>query len=163
MVSSVPLFPLPLPPFAICCHHPINYIIHQPFVIFLLFLVLAKPLKKLRIDLHFHAPTHSCGVPLFANKPLANCKQCSTPTSLSINPRLIGSLIDETGTIAAGKLIWHPAAWAQLLGRKGEELASSSTTVLKYLEHRLLFLRVSVFFGWSEDVGRLCVFRVGIC
>lgn len=71
-------------------------------------------------------------------------------------------LIDETGNIGCGKLIWAPAAWEELLGRTAEEFGECNTTVLKYLEHRLLFLRYNLFVGWSEEVGKLTVCRVGI-
>lgn len=71
--------------------------------------------------------------------------------------------MDETGVIAPGKLIWSPAAWEQLLGRTADELAGSSTELLRYLEKRLSFLRVTLVFGWAgDDVtgGRLVVLGV---
>ena len=71
-------------------------------------------------------------------------------------------MIDETGAITSGKLIWSDEAWEQLLGRTAQELAGSSLTLLKYMEARLLFLKLAVMFGWSEDVGKLCVLRVTI-
>ncbi len=58
--------------------------------------------------------------------------------------------------------MWSDDAWEQLLGRNAEELADSSLTLLKYLENRLLFLKLAVMFGWSEDVGKLCILRVTI-
>ena len=76
----------------------------------------------------------------------------------------VGPLIDETGTMATGKLTFSPVAWEQLLGRTVEELINSSVEVLKYLEHRLLFLRVTLLVGWtaeeSDGIGRLCVLSV---
>ena len=81
---------------------------------------------------------------------------------LRVNPRLVGTLIDETGSIAPGKLVWSPDAWEQLLGRTVEELVAASAQVLGYLEHRLLFLRVTLMFGWSEEVGKLAVLGVGM-
>lgn len=81
---------------------------------------------------------------------------------LRINPRLVGLLIDETGAITSGKLVWSDDAWEQLLGRNAEGLAGASLTLLKYLENRLLFLKLAVMFGWSEDVGKLCILRVTI-
>jgi hypothetical protein len=72
--------------------------------------------------------------------------------------------MDETGAITNGKLIWSDEAWEQLLGRDAEGLAaaSSSTQLLRYLENRLLFLRLALLFGWSGDVGKIVVLRVGI-
>ena len=135
---------------------------------------------------HLHDPNslHSCGVPLFANATSTKCKQCEKGVPLSINPRIvspppalsfhipplvplilltqIGPLTDETGNIATGKLIWSPEAWEQLLGRTASEFVSASTDVLKYLEHRMLFMRVTVMFGWSEEVGKLCICGVSM-
>lgn len=71
--------------------------------------------------------------------------------------------MDETASIGSGKLIWHSHALEQFLGRSPCELAAASSTVLKYLEHRLLFLKVTLMFGWSADVGRLVVFEVVVC
>ena len=69
-------------------------------------------------------------------------------------------MIDETGSIACGKLVWSAEAWERLLGRTSEELVKSSPQLLKYLEHRLVYLRVTLLFGWSEEVGKLAVCQV---
>ena len=106
--------------------------------------------------------TECCGVPLFANTATAKCKQCEKDQDLRINPRLVGLLIDESGGITSGKLIWSGNAWWQLLGRTKEELAESTAEVLKYLDCRLLFLKVVIIFGWSPEVGKLVVLRLGI-
>ena len=73
-------------------------------------------------------------------------------------------LVDETGAITSGKIIWSDDAWEQLLGRNADELASATAEVklLKYLENRLLFLKLAVMFGWSEEVGKLAILRVQI-
>ncbi len=74
----------------------------------------------------------------------------------------MGLLVDESGGVTSGKLIWSEDAWWQLLGRTKEELAGSSAELLKYLESRLLFLKVIVMFGWATEVGKLVVLRLGI-
>lgn len=74
----------------------------------------------------------------------------------------MGLVVDETGAVKSGNLIWADEAWEQLLGRNAADLAGSSLDLLKYLENRLLFLKLAVMFGWSEDVGKLCVLRVTI-
>jgi hypothetical protein len=102
----------------------------------------------------------SCGIPIYANAITTTCKQCSNCVPLRINPRLVGALIDESGAVACGGLVWSDAAWEQLLGRTAEELTQASKEVLGYLEHRLLFLRVTLLFGWSEELGKLCVCKV---
>ena len=76
----------------------------------------------------------------------------------------VGLLVDETGAITSGKLIWSDEAWEQLLGRNAEELAAATGNVqlLKYLENRLLFLKLAVMFGWSGEVGKIVVLRITI-
>ena len=79
----------------------------------------------------------------------------------------VGLLIDETGGITCGKLIWSDEAWEQLLGRNAAGLVEASCSpnreeLLKYLEHRLLFLKLAVLFGWSEAVSKLVILKVGI-
>ena len=76
----------------------------------------------------------------------------------------MGLLLDESGALNPSKLIWSPTAWTQLLGRSAEDLAKAAENVvlIKYLENRLLFLRIAVLFGWSDQVGRLCVLGVTI-
>ncbi|KAF2104784.1 hypothetical protein NA57DRAFT_29494 [Rhizodiscina lignyota] len=106
-----------------------------------------------------------CGVPLFANLVSTKCKQCEKQVALRINPRLLGPLIDETGTTTGGKLIVSTRAWEQLLGRTTSELVATSTEELRTIEQRLLFLRVNLVFGWAAEeaegnVGRLCIWEV---
>ncbi|KAF2190203.1 hypothetical protein K469DRAFT_25482 [Zopfia rhizophila CBS 207.26] len=95
--------------------------------------------------------TECCGIPLYANSVIAKCKQCEKPIPLRINPRILGPIIDETGQINTGKLIFSATAWEQLLGRAPEQLVETDIEVLKYLEQRLLFLRVSLGFGWCLE------------
>lgn len=64
--------------------------------------------------------------------------------------------------ISSGKLILSEAAWEQLLGRTAEQLVQSDVEILRYLEHRLVFLRITMGFALSLDdgVGRLAIWRV---
>ncbi|KAL5412027.1 hypothetical protein PMIN03_004500 [Paraphaeosphaeria minitans] len=104
-----------------------------------------------------------CGKPIFASKVKARCRQCDQECTLRINPRILGDVIDETGTISTGKLIFSDAAWEQLLGRTAEQLVTASLDVMKYLEQRLLFLRLTLGFGihlGSEELGRLVIWCV---
>ncbi|KAK7178757.1 uncharacterized protein CC84DRAFT_1261574 [Paraphaeosphaeria sporulosa] len=106
-----------------------------------------------------------CGKPIFASKVKARCRQCDRECTLRINPRILGDVIDETGTISTGKLIFSDTAWEQLLGRTAEQLVTASLDVIKYLEQRLLFLRLTLGFGiylGSEEIGRLVVWCVKI-
>jgi hypothetical protein len=84
---------------------------------------------------------------------------------LKLNNLQIGALIDETGCTGPGKLILSPKAWEQLLGRSPKELVALNVDTLKYLEQRLLFLRVTMLFGWTAEdtdagIGRLCIGEV---
>ncbi|KAK3988309.1 hypothetical protein QBC44DRAFT_382419 [Cladorrhinum sp. PSN332] len=170
----------------------------------------------------YECPTKSCGLTVYANKPNAVCKNCQAAHhSLVLNSRIIGPLADETGCVAAGKLIWSDRAWTELFfgscpapaenaeaesqttkikmensqnryeidyfeneeddpfnGIDDEDhSASSSTTLaakyqawleltdleypaLKEVEEQLLYSRVTLTFGWSPAVGRLCVLGV---
>lgn len=95
--------------------------------------------------------TEHCGIPIFANSPTATCKQCELQVALRINPRILGPLLDETGQVSSGKLLFSDAAWEQLLGRSAEQLTGSNLEVMRMLEHRLLFIRVSLGFAWCLD------------
>jgi hypothetical protein len=97
--------------------------------------------------------TECCGIPIFANSVTAMCKQCEKHVPLRINPRILGPVLDETGQVSSGKLVFSTAAWEQLLGRTAEQLVGSDLEVLKALEHRLFFIRVSLGFGWCLEAS----------
>ncbi|KAI9643763.1 hypothetical protein NHQ30_007112 [Ciborinia camelliae] len=65
--------------------------------------------------------TECCGIPIYTNTPQTPCPHCTKPLSLTLNPKIIGTLIDETGCLSAGKLVWSEKAWAELLGRSVRE------------------------------------------
>lgn len=84
---------------------------------------------------------------------------------LRLNPKVVGIMLDETGSIGPGKITWSSKAWTELFGRSEQQLADMSIDGLKYLERRMSGLRVSLIFGWagvkSRDTGgRLCVLGV---
>ncbi|KAK0616078.1 hypothetical protein B0T17DRAFT_592697 [Bombardia bombarda] len=140
-----------------------------------------------------------CGVPLYANKPHATCKNCGSECDLFLNPRIIGLMMDETGCIETGKLIWSERAWTELffgtdnvnsstepssVNTTSDETKNSTTvqgepnqhdhvddkfwkkfTDLEYhslreVEEQMQFQRVTLTFGWSSEVGRLCILGV---
>jgi hypothetical protein len=74
----------------------------------------------------------------------------------------LGPVLDETGQIGSGKLILSDKAWEDLLGRTSEQLIKTSVDVLRYLEQRLLFLRVTMGFAMvlDEGIGRLAIWCV---
>lgn len=101
--------------------------------------------------------TECCGIPIFDNKTSAQCKQCQKTVPLRINPKVIGPVIDETGQVASGKLVFSDNAWQQLLGRTPDQLLQDSVKTLEYLEHRMLFLHITLGFGWClEGSEPLC-------
>lgn len=74
-------------------------------------------------------------------------------------------MIDETGSTSTGKVLLSIKAWERLLGRSVEDLTKASLEVLKYLECRLLFLRLTLLFAWKADedeggFGRLWIWDV---
>ena len=56
----------------------------------------------------------SCGIPLYANKAEGTCKHCESSLQMGLNPKVIGPLVDESGTIETGKLVWSDQALNQL-------------------------------------------------
>ncbi|KAI1646233.1 uncharacterized protein F4817DRAFT_340898 [Daldinia loculata] len=120
-----------------------------------------------------------CGMPVYANKPVAICKNCDTRRDLAVNPRIIGSMIDESGMITASKLVWHDDAWSQLffggtsnelqigddsetnlVEQSWEDLTIFDTAALRDIEEQLLYARVTLTFGWSSQLERLCIMGV---
>lgn len=68
-------------------------------------------------------------------------------------------LVDETGCIEAGKLVFSDDAWKQLLGGEVNDVIKSGADV-KSLERQLLFKRIVIMFYWSEEVGKIAVVEV---
>ncbi|SMQ45768.1 unnamed protein product [Zymoseptoria tritici ST99CH_3D7] len=105
-----------------------------------------------------------CSIPIHVNAMSATCKGCEKEVDLRLSPRIMGQVIDETATIAGGKLLFSDGAWRDLLGRGPEDLLKLSNEEIKYLSDRLLFSRVTLSFGWTGDEskagGRICIFGV---
>ncbi|OBT45705.1 hypothetical protein VE00_03908 [Pseudogymnoascus sp. WSF 3629] len=110
-----------------------------------------------------------CGIPIYSLEPTAPCLTCSAIQNLSINPAIIGSLLDETGALEAEKLQWTPKAWKELLGEAGalgilgrKKGAGDTTEIngVRELQERITGLRFSFLMGWAGEVGRLCVLGV---
>ncbi|KAK8170605.1 hypothetical protein BC567DRAFT_264749 [Phyllosticta citribraziliensis] len=72
---------------------------------------------------------------------------------LRLNPRAIGTIHDETGSMTSGKLIWYEEAWAQLFGLCARELATLDRETLRALEARCAWVRVSLFVGLCGEEG----------
>lgn len=100
-------------------------------------------------------------MPLFSNSPHLVCTHCLSALCARPNPRLIGTLIDESGAVSGGKLLWTDEAWEQLLGRKVGEMGHLGGEGWREVEQRLLFLRVWLLVGWWSEGARLVVLRVG--
>ncbi|KAK6841560.1 Nucleic acid-binding protein [Apiospora arundinis] len=138
------------------------------------------------IDLWRDAKTYCnecCGIPLYANIPFAVCKDCGVQIELLPNPKIIGDLVDESGTMKGSKLVWHGVAWNQLLyensanqdkvnpfedDSNAERLAEHSERNIKALDKndlqilkdQLLYSRVTLTFGWAEALEKLCILWV---
>lgn len=74
----------------------------------------------------------------------------------------LGPVLDETGQVGSGKLILSERAWEELLGRTASQLINTDIEVLRYLEQRLQFLRVTMGFALrlEDEIGRLAVWCV---
>lgn len=123
---------------------------------------------------------YSCGIPLYANKPVATCKNCNSQRQLSLNPRILGSFLDESGMITGNKLIWNDQAWTELffeatgktspteigghedgiVQHSWQDITTFETNWLRDAESELLYSRITLTFGWSMEQGRLCIIAV---
>ncbi|KAF2209754.1 hypothetical protein CERZMDRAFT_46572 [Cercospora zeae-maydis SCOH1-5] len=105
-----------------------------------------------------------CNIPIYANALVAKCKGCNGVVTLRLHPRIVGQVIDETGAVGCGKLLFSDEAWKNLLGRGPEDLLRMKFEEMEDLHHRILFTRVTLLFGWSGDEtvagGRICVLVV---
>jgi hypothetical protein len=88
------------------------------------------------------------------------CHNCSKSLTLRLNPKIIGQLLDETGAIAPGKLLWSERAWEKFFGRTLKEICVMTPEQIRLFEQRVLFMRMHLCFGWEESVGRLAVLGV---
>lgn len=79
---------------------------------------------------------------------------------MHLNPKSVGLLLDETGCIAAGKLLWSPRAWEIFFDRSIKEVTEMTLDEVKWFEQRVLFMRLHLVFGWETGVGRLAVLGV---
>ncbi|KAH6665918.1 hypothetical protein F5X68DRAFT_250020 [Plectosphaerella plurivora] len=146
--------------------------------------------------------TTCCGVTLYSNADFATCKHCQIRRELYINPRIIGTMVDETGCLEKSKTVWNDQAWMELLfpgstttpsaeeptseeeseetaseeGSEGsvwEEGSKESVTSriltrisaqglqsVREAEVLLQQARVTLTFGRSSQVGRLCILGV---
>ena len=85
-----------------------------------------------------------------------------------------GTSTKWSGRKGHSKVLWSDEAWCQLLGRGPEELAlfcredvnpkvkKENANLLRYLEQRLLWMRVILLVSWTGEVcgGRVAVLRV---
>ncbi|KAG9234330.1 hypothetical protein BJ875DRAFT_17906 [Amylocarpus encephaloides] len=105
-----------------------------------------------------------CGIPTFSNTPTLVCLHCSASLTWSLNPRIVGTLLDETGCIAPGKLLWSERAWSQLFGRSIPDITAMTGQEARWLEMRMLFMRIHLVVGWAgqgeEGSGRLGVLGI---
>lgn len=73
--------------------------------------------------------------------------------TLQLHPCAVGSLIDETGCLAPGQLIWRREACEDFWASGIEELARMSLDDATALEQGILGKRVNLCFGWA---GHAC-------
>ncbi|KAI0179205.1 hypothetical protein GGR52DRAFT_588955 [Hypoxylon sp. FL1284] len=138
---------------------------------------------EVKLTEHWHKHTtccsECCGIPLYANKPVGICRNCQSRRDLVLNPRIIGSLVDESGMIAGRKLVWNDDAWTQLffssvpnravpeedeevdlVEQSWEDLTVLDVNGIKDTEEQLLYSRVTLTFGWSTKLERICILGV---
>ena len=89
-------------------------------------------------------------------------------------------MIDETASVASGRLLLSAKAWHELLGHPAEDLLKFGRKIhilvakrilisigqekVAHIADRLLFSRLTLQFGWTGDEskagGRVCVMGV---
>lgn len=131
----------------------------KPFEGYLSVLLTAIALTKL-LDRNSLMCGECCGVPLFSNKALAICRHCGKAVDLRLNPAVVGAVVDETGRVGAAGLVWSDLAWQGLFGRMPDEVARLEGGEVEKIERGLVYRRVTLVFGWADDVGRVAVARV---
>lgn len=92
-----------------------------------------------------------------------------------MNPRSLKTFIDESGCLAGSKLVWSDQAWKQLLlpddesdeqvdedsaAEEWQQILQLSRKELKEYEESLLYSRMTLSFGWSASIHRLCIMGV---
>ena len=102
----------------------------------------------------------SCGVTVYANTLTTPCRNCNTVLTLTLNPRIIGLIVDETGSLATGKLLWSTRASEKFFGRSLKEVCVMTSEEVRLFEQRVLFMRLHFVVGWEQSVGRLAVLGV---
>ncbi|KAF2725848.1 hypothetical protein K431DRAFT_259573 [Polychaeton citri CBS 116435] len=114
-------------------------------------------LVELRLVEHFRRKSlmsgECCNIPVYANATESVCKGCDKHFCLRLNPKIIGRVVDETAHISTGKLSFSDQAWGELLGRAPADLLKLGKEDITSLADRLLFNRVTLLFGWSNDDG----------
>ncbi|KAM3418267.1 hypothetical protein BST61_g4268 [Cercospora zeina] len=106
-----------------------------------------------------------CSIPVYANALVMRCKGCEAVVPLRLNARIVGQVVDESGAVGCGKLVFSDEAWeGLLLGRRAEDVLRMDVEEVEDLHQSILFARVTVLFGWSGDEtvagGRICVLAV---
>ncbi len=119
--------------------------------------IVAKPNLTLTRKRNMLTVTECCGIPVYTRVLNMLCKHCDRPLSLALNPAVVGPLVDETGEIGQGKLIWTETAWEHMWGRSVQELVEMTPKEMALLESRVASLRVNLQFGWEKEIGKLCV------
>ncbi|KAF8457457.1 hypothetical protein BGX38DRAFT_1265754 [Terfezia claveryi] len=80
--------------------------------------------------------------------------------SYGISERVLGTITDETGCLNGGNLLVSDKAWKSLFGRPAEELVNTEIDSLQEIEHRMLFTRITLLFGWSSEIGKLAIWDI---
>ncbi|EDN91607.1 hypothetical protein SS1G_01010 [Sclerotinia sclerotiorum 1980 UF-70] len=81
--------------------------------------------------------TECCGIPIYSNTPVTPCPHCKKSLTLKLNSKIITTLLDESGCVNAGKLVWSEKAWRELLGRNIEGLCEMRLEEVRLLEWRM--------------------------
>ncbi|EPQ67309.1 Bgt-1786 [Blumeria graminis f. sp. tritici] len=94
-----------------------------------------------------------CGNCSYSNSMTASCNSCGKLIALEPNARIVGLMLDETGCIHGGSLLWSPQAWEALLGQPVSRVTGWNVEACRLFEQRMCFRRIGLCVVWLGLVG----------
>ncbi|CCU76318.1 hypothetical protein BGHDH14_bgh01342 [Blumeria hordei DH14] len=89
-----------------------------------------------------------CGNYSYSNSMTASCNSCGKLIALEPNARMMGLLLDETGCIHGGSLLWSPQAWETLFGQPLLKMTGWNVEACRLFEQRMCFRRIVLSVVW---------------
>ncbi|KAF8460287.1 hypothetical protein BDZ91DRAFT_851657 [Kalaharituber pfeilii] len=98
---------------------------------------------------------------IFTNRGSVACTRCEkNDIAFRLNPRILGTITDETGCVNGSSLVVSDRAWHSLLGQDNEPIQRIDQKTLQDIEQRMHLTRVTLAFGWSPGLERLAIWDI---